>query len=60
MLVNPNNPIVTRSTVTDLQAAVSAIGGQIEVLPAGTDGDIDAAFASLVRKQVGALLAPGS
>jgi putative ABC transport system substrate-binding protein len=60
VLVNPNNPIVTRSTVTDLQAAVSAIGGQIEVLPAGTDGDIDAAFASLVRKQVGALLvSPG-
>jgi putative ABC transport system substrate-binding protein len=60
VLVNPNNAPVTASLVADLQAAASAIGGQIEVLPAGTNNDIDTAFAGLVQKRADALLvSPG-
>ena len=36
VLVNPTNPLVTGPIVTDLEAATSAIGGQIEVYPAST------------------------
>jgi putative ABC transport system substrate-binding protein len=60
VLVNPNNPLVTETTITGLQAAISAIGAQIEVLSAGSNRDIDAAFASLVQKRAEALLvSPG-
>jgi ABC-type uncharacterized transport system substrate-binding protein len=44
------------STISDLQAAASSLGQQIEVLHAGTIDDIDAAFASLVQKRADALL----
>jgi putative tryptophan/tyrosine transport system substrate-binding protein len=60
VLVNPNNVRVTEAFNTDLQAAASAIGGQIDALPAATDGDIDTAFGSLREKQADALLvSPG-
>ena len=42
--------------IADLQAAASSLGQQIEVLDAGTVGDIDAAFVSLVQKRADALL----
>jgi putative ABC transport system substrate-binding protein len=38
------------------QTAAAALGRQIEVLTAGTNAEIDTAFASLVQKRVGALL----
>jgi putative ABC transport system substrate-binding protein len=56
ILVNPTNPVVTESFVTELQTAASAIGRQIEVVAASTNSDIDAAFATLVKKRAGALL----
>jgi putative tryptophan/tyrosine transport system substrate-binding protein len=56
VLVNPDNPFITESFVTEMQTAASAIGRQIEVVTASTNGDIDTAFAMLVRKQVDALL----
>ena len=60
VLVNPTNPLVTGPIVTDLEAATSAIGGQIEVHPASTIRDIDAAFGRLIQKRVDALLvSPG-
>jgi putative tryptophan/tyrosine transport system substrate-binding protein len=60
VLVNPNNPLVTKSIVADLEAAASTIGGQIEVLPASSNRDIDAAFASLGQRRPDALLvSPG-
>ncbi len=49
---SPSTPFV----ITDLQAAASTIGGQIEVFMSPGIGDIDAAFASLVQKRVDALL----
>jgi hypothetical protein len=46
----------TQSFVSDLQAAVSSIGKQIEVLEAPTGRHIDTAFARLAQKAVDALL----
>ena len=60
VLVNPTNPLVTGPIVTDLEAATSAIGGQIEVHPASTIRDIDTAFGRLMQKRADALLvSPG-
>ena len=60
VLVNPTNPLVTGPIVTDLEAATSAIGGQIEVYPASTIRDIDTAFGRLIQKRADALLvSPG-
>jgi ABC-type uncharacterized transport system substrate-binding protein len=56
VLVNPDNPSITESFVTELQTAASAIGRQIEVVTASTNGDIDMAFATLVKKRADALL----
>jgi putative ABC transport system substrate-binding protein len=47
---------ISRSTVADLQAAATAIGGQIEVLTAATNDEIDRAFASVAQKGADALL----
>jgi putative ABC transport system substrate-binding protein len=56
VLVNPDNPSITESFVTELQTAASAIGRQIEVVTASTNADIDTAFATLVIKRADALL----
>jgi putative ABC transport system substrate-binding protein len=55
VLVDPNFA-PTQSFVSDVQAAASSIGKQIEVLEAPTGRDIDTAFASLAQKQIDALL----
>jgi len=55
VLVNPNNPN-TKPQLRDLQAAASKLGKTIHVLNAGTEGDIDTAFAALVQQQIGALI----
>jgi putative ABC transport system substrate-binding protein len=56
LLVNPDNPFITETFVTELQTAASAIGRQIEVVTASTNGDIDTAFAKLVKKRADGLL----
>jgi putative tryptophan/tyrosine transport system substrate-binding protein len=55
VLVDPNFA-PTQSFVSDVQAAASSIGKQIEVLEAATGRDIDTAFASLAQKPIDALL----
>jgi putative ABC transport system substrate-binding protein len=55
VLVDPNFP-VTASFISDVQAAASSIGKQIEVLEVPTGRDIDTAFASLAQKPTDALL----
>jgi putative ABC transport system substrate-binding protein len=53
----PNTEII----ISDMRGAAMATGRQIEVLTAGSIQDIDRAFASLVQKQVAALLiSPGT
>jgi len=46
----------TQSFVSDVQAAASSIGKQIEVFEAPTGRDIDTAFARLAQKPIDALL----
>jgi putative tryptophan/tyrosine transport system substrate-binding protein len=56
VLVNPDNPFITESFVTELQTAASTLDRQIEVVTASTNVEIDAAFATLVKKRADALL----
>jgi putative ABC transport system substrate-binding protein len=55
VLVNPNRPDA-KSQSRDVQEAARALGQQLSVFNAGSERDIDAAFAALVGQRVGALL----
>jgi putative tryptophan/tyrosine transport system substrate-binding protein len=54
-LVNPNSP-QTEGVIRDVQEAGRAKGVQLDILKAGTESEIDAAFATLVQLQAGALV----
>ena len=54
-LENPNNPLFAVTT-RDVLAAAPALGLKVQILNAGTDREIDAAFASLVQARTGALI----
>jgi putative ABC transport system substrate-binding protein len=56
VIVNPNNPVGTESTLEQLREAARVIGLQIQIVKAGTIRDIDAAFETLVREHSDALL----
>src|SRR5262249_56553109 len=59
-LENPNNPVFELTT-RDVLAAAPVIGLKVQILKARTDRELDAAFASLVQAQTGALLVgPGA
>jgi putative ABC transport system substrate-binding protein len=55
VLVNPNNPNADSDT-KDVRAAAVSLGRQIHVVHAGTEGDLNAAFASLVEQRAAALM----
>jgi putative tryptophan/tyrosine transport system substrate-binding protein len=55
VLVNPSNP-QSQSVITDVQAAASAMGQQLEILTATTNRDISPAFSDAVQKRANALL----
>ena len=55
VLVNPNN-VSTRASVRDVEAAAVAISQNVLIVNAGTEGDFDSAFTTLVKKQAGGLL----
>ena len=55
LLVNPNNPNTERH-IRDVQEAARAKGVQLPILKAGTESEIDAAFATLVQLHAGALV----
>jgi putative tryptophan/tyrosine transport system substrate-binding protein len=57
-LGNPNNPIFEQTT-RDLQAAAPIVGLKVEILKAGIDSEIDAAFASVAQARNMALLVEG-
>ena len=60
VLVNPDNPVVTGSAITELQTAALLIQAKIEILRAGSTGDIDAAFAKVSQQRIeGLLVSPG-
>ncbi|HEY1474292.1 MAG TPA: ABC transporter substrate-binding protein [Pseudolabrys sp.] len=54
-LVNPNYP-PTEAIVTNVEAAARTLGRTILLLKAGSEGEIDSAFATMSQKQVGGLL----
>jgi putative ABC transport system substrate-binding protein len=55
LLVNPNSPIAER-IIRDVEEAARAKGVQLHILKAGTESEIDAAFATLVQLHAGALI----
>jgi putative ABC transport system substrate-binding protein len=58
VLVNPNNANTERIT-RDMKEAARTKGVQIAILKAGTESEIDAAFANLVQVHAGALIVMG-
>jgi putative tryptophan/tyrosine transport system substrate-binding protein len=56
--VNPNNPNA-ESITGDVREAARAKGVEIHVLKAGSESEIETAFASLVQSQAGALVVGG-
>jgi putative ABC transport system substrate-binding protein len=56
VLVNPMNAATTEATLPDVREAAHALGLQIQVVNASTIGEINAAFAALVRERADALL----
>jgi putative tryptophan/tyrosine transport system substrate-binding protein len=56
MLVNPANPSFVQAETKDLQSAARVLGVRVAVLNGGTESDIAAVFATLVERQVSALL----
>jgi putative tryptophan/tyrosine transport system substrate-binding protein len=56
LIVNPNSPISTDWTIRDVQAAAATIGQRIDVFTAGSNRDIDTAFATLVQGRADAVL----
>jgi len=55
LLVNPNNP-QSEGVIRDMQEAARVKGLQLHILKAGIEGEIDAAFASLVQQHAGGLV----
>jgi putative tryptophan/tyrosine transport system substrate-binding protein len=55
LLVNPNNPNVA-ADAPETEAAANALGRRLEVLTASTEGDLEAAFTTMVSRQAGALI----
>ena len=51
-LFNPNNPALEGKS-NEMQEAARSLGRQLHPLNAGTEGEIDAAFATLVQQRVG-------
>jgi putative tryptophan/tyrosine transport system substrate-binding protein len=56
VLVNPTNPATAASTLTGVEAAARAMRLQLQILNASNGREIDAAFATLIRERVDALL----
>jgi putative ABC transport system substrate-binding protein len=54
-LANPTNPNLEPDTA-EVRAAAESLGLRVHVVPAGTDRELESAFESLVRQQLGALI----
>jgi putative ABC transport system substrate-binding protein len=58
-LVNPTNAATTEPTLREVREAAPALGLQIQIVNASTIGEINAAFAALVREHAEALFVTG-
>ena len=56
LLVNPANPTVAETNTKGLQAAAGALGLELHVLNASTEGDFDGVFAKLIQLRAGGLV----
>ena len=59
VLVNPSNAAISETTVRAVEAAARGTGVQVQVFNAGTRGEIDDAFANLVRERSDAVFVSG-
>jgi putative ABC transport system substrate-binding protein len=57
-LLNPDNPQFDAQS-REVSTAARAIGVQLQILRVSTEGEVDAAFATLVRERAGALAVGG-
>jgi putative tryptophan/tyrosine transport system substrate-binding protein len=55
LLVNSNGLVIGGPLEKEMQSVAGGLGGQMEVLAAGSIGEIDNAFASLAQKQIEAI-----
>ena len=55
ILLNPNNPVAT-DEMREVQEAARAFGQQIHILPASSESEINAAFATVVELHAAAML----
>jgi putative ABC transport system substrate-binding protein len=55
ILLNPNNPLAT-DQMREIQEAARALGQQIHILPASSESEINAAFATVVQLHAAAML----
>ena len=56
VLVNPNDSIAANTETNGMRKAAQLVGQRIEILQAGTDRDIDIAFAHLIDMRAHALI----
>jgi putative tryptophan/tyrosine transport system substrate-binding protein len=56
VLMNPTDPNLTRYLTKDVQAAARALGQQVHILNASTEGEINAAFPTLAQLRAGAVV----
>jgi putative tryptophan/tyrosine transport system substrate-binding protein len=57
LLVNPNNPVTSQQAIEGAQAASRRLGLEIVVVNAGTEAEIETAFASAVQQRATAITA---
>jgi putative tryptophan/tyrosine transport system substrate-binding protein len=56
LLVNPANHAVSATNIKEVQAAARALGLELHVLNASTEGDFDGVFAKLIQLRAGGLV----
>ena len=56
LLINPTNPVVAEPVTRASQAAAHALGLDLHVLNASTEGDFDGVFTSLIQLRAGGLV----
>jgi len=61
LLINPNSPAkLSEPLIADLQEAARTKGVQLAILKAGTESEIDAAFATIIELHAGGLVVAGN
>lgn len=56
LLVNPTNPTLAPAQIRAVQETATALGLELNILHASTEGDFDTVFARAVQLQAGALV----